>query len=275
MPSKFLEIFDSPQVSILSLEGKWRMPALKEISSMLSHQTSPKGSAVEVNAEKLEEIDTAGALLLLRFLKERNVLQKSSFIGLNEAHQSVIELVQKVLEKENPGFAHVEEGLLVKIGKGVLDFLHECLLSLSFLGEVICECFPIFLNPKRIRWKELFAQLEIVCINAIPIIILVSALIGFVLAYLFSDQLQKYGANIFIVEGVTIAMARELSPMIAAVVMAGRSGSSFTAQIGAMKLNEEIDAIKILGLSPMHVLVIPRIVALMVALPLLVLIGDV
>ncbi len=111
-------------------------------------------------------------------------------------------------------------------------------------------------------------------LDAIPIVALVTFLIGVVFAYLLGVQAQRYGAGIFVVDGVGLAICRELSPMLVAVVIAGRSGAAFTAQIGSMKVQEEIDAIRTLGLSPVQVLVIPRLVALTLALPLLVFVGD-
>ena len=118
-------------------------------------------------------------------------------------------------------------------------------------------------------------QLESGCIDAIPIVALVTFLIGIVISYLFGAQIEKYGGNIFIVDAAALAMCRELSPILVAIIVAGRSGSAFTAQIGTMKLNEEIDAMVTLGLSPMQVLVLPRVFALMLAMPLLVFVGDV
>src|SRR5690606_4573921 len=111
--------------------------------------------------------------------------------------------------------------------------------------------------------------------DAIPIVALVTFLIGVVLAYLTGVQTEKYGANIFVVDGIGLATCRELSPILVAIIVAGRSGSAFTAQIGAMKLNEEIDALITLGLSPMRVLVIPRLLGLLITMPLLVFVGDI
>ncbi len=129
--------------------------------------------------------------------------------------------------------------------------------------------------PATIRVRELTAQFEQVCLNAIPVVALVTLLIGVVVAYLLGLQAEKYGANIFVVDGVGIGATREFAPIIVAVIVAGRSGAAFTAQLGSMRLNEEIDAIRTLGLSPMDVLVLPRVLALMVAMPLLVFVGDV
>jgi phospholipid/cholesterol/gamma-HCH transport system permease protein len=112
-------------------------------------------------------------------------------------------------------------------------------------------------------------------ITAIPVVLLVTFLIGVVLAHLLGVQAEKYGASIFVVDGVAIGMAREFSPLLVTVIIAGRSGAGFTAQLGTLRLTEETDAVRVLGLSPMGVLILPRLLALVVALPLLVFVGDV
>jgi phospholipid/cholesterol/gamma-HCH transport system permease protein len=118
------------------------------------------------------------------------------------------------------------------------------------------------------------AQFEAVCLDAIAIVALINFLIGVVIAYVLGVQAVRYGANIFVADGIALGVCRELSPILASVLVAGRSGAAFTAQIGTMKVEEEIDAIRTLGLSPIQVLVIPRLLALMLALPLLVFVGD-
>jgi phospholipid/cholesterol/gamma-HCH transport system permease protein len=140
---------------------------------------------------------------------------------------------------------------------------------------VALELLSLIRRPKLFRVKETASQFETICIDAIPIVALVTSLIGVVFAYLLGLQAQRYGANIFVVDGVGLAICRELSPLLVAVIVAGRSGAAFTAHIGTMKVQEEIDAISTLGLSPIQVLVIPRLVAITIALPLLVFVGDV
>ena len=145
----------------------------------------------------------------------------------------------------------------------------------AFLGAVALDALGLLRRPGRLRVRETVSQFEAVGLDAIPIVALVTFLIGVVFAYLLGVQAQRYGANIFVVDGVGLAVCRELSPLLAAVIVAGRSGAAFTAQIGTMKVQEEIDAISTLGLSPIQVLVIPRLVAIVVALPLLAFVGDV
>ena len=129
------------------------------------------------------------------------------------------------------------------------------------------------LHPSRLRPRELFAQLSQSCLTAIPVVALVMFLIGVVVAYLLGLQAAQYGANIFVVDGVALGMVREFSPLLVATIVAGRSGAAFTAQLGTMKLTEEIDAIRTLGLPPEQVLLVPRVLALVLALPLLVFVG--
>ncbi len=136
------------------------------------------------------------------------------------------------------------------------------------------DALAVLRKPRRFRLRETVSQFEAVGLDAIPIVALVNFLIGVVFAYLLGVQAQRYGANIFVVDGVGLAICRELAPLLAAVIVAGRSGAAFTAQLGTMKVQEEIDAISTLGLSPIQVLVIPRLVAIVVALPLLAFVGD-
>jgi phospholipid/cholesterol/gamma-HCH transport system permease protein len=139
---------------------------------------------------------------------------------------------------------------------------------------VVLEAAQLLRRPGRFRLRETVSQFESVGFDAVPIVALVNFLIGVVFAYLLGVQAQRYGANIFVVDGVGLAMCRELAPLLAAVIVAGRSGAAFTAQLGTMKVQEEVDAISTLGLSPIQVLVIPRLAAIVVALPLLAFVGD-
>jgi phospholipid/cholesterol/gamma-HCH transport system permease protein len=130
-------------------------------------------------------------------------------------------------------------------------------------------------RPRLFRPRETAAQFEAVCLDAVAIVALINFLIGVVIAYVLGVQAQRYGANLFVADGIALGVCRELSPILGSVLVAGRSGAAFTAQIGTMKVEEEIDAIRTLGLSPIQVLVIPRLLALVLALPLLVFVGDV
>jgi len=233
----------------------------------------PTGPTLVLDGRELEEIDTASAMLLFRSF--RTAGNKFSYENFKEEALNILKLVEAAFGEPKDLLQTPEYGLLARIGQKSSKTVTLIYHLLAFIGESWWEFWRAFRNPRLFRLKELFVQIELGGIDAIAIVSLVTFLIGIVIAYLFGIQIEKYGANIFIVDAVGLAICRELSPILAAIIVAGRSGSAFTAQIGTMKINEEIDAMKTLGLSPMQVLVIPRMLALMLSLPLLVFIGDV
>jgi phospholipid/cholesterol/gamma-HCH transport system permease protein len=164
--------------------------------------------------------------------------------------------------------------LLARVGKRAHGLGIMLLGHVDFLGRVSVELVRALRQPAVLRRRELAAQLGQVGVTAIPVVALVTFLIGVVFAYLLGLQAEQYGANIFVVDGVALGITREFSPLIVSTIVAGRSGAAFTAQLGTMKLTEEIDAIRTLGLSAEQVLVVPRVLALMLTLPLLVFVGD-
>jgi phospholipid/cholesterol/gamma-HCH transport system permease protein len=175
-----------------------------------------------------------------------------------------------------PAAGHTSHmGLLQRIG-WALTVVGRLLKShVDFVGVVTQELAALARHPRRFRSRETVSQFEAVCVDAVPIVALVNFLIGVVIAYVLGVQAQRYGATLFVADGIALGICRELSPILSSVLVAGRSGAAFTAQIGTMKVEEEIDAISTLGLSPIQVLVIPRLLALTVAMPLLVFVGDV
>jgi phospholipid/cholesterol/gamma-HCH transport system permease protein len=167
------------------------------------------------------------------------------------------------------------EGVRAITGRGALALWRHLIGLLAFIGHLFLELVALLPHPGRWRWRELGVQVRDVFVGAIPIVAGMLFLLGVVFAYLLGDQARQYGANIFVVDGILLAVMREVSPVIVAVLVAGRTGAAITAQIGTMKVTEEIDAITTLGLSPLAVLVIPRMLALLLAMPLLVFIGDI
>ncbi len=261
----------------LLLSGAWRMPHLAEISRELDGLGDQRRSVTIVDGSKLEAIDTASAALLFqRVFGGRPDAASVSLEGFSPESRAIVDLVAEHLPDQTPTLRPSQVmGFVRHVGRGALEVEHILVQFLGFFGETFVECMKACLAPRRLRWRELFAQLEAAGLDAIPIVVLVNFLIGIVIAYLFGLQIERYGANILIVNAVSLAMCRELSPVLVAILLAGRSGSAFTAQIGTMKLNEEVDAMQTLGLSPMRVLVVPRVFALMVTMPLLVFLGDV
>lgn len=258
----------------LRITGSWRLQHVDAAGEALSRLALPAHLTLDGSA--LDEIDTAGALALLNQLHAGGVeLERMHVTGFGETTGRLFDQVLSRFDKVSRPVHPRHEPLVAHIGRATLEMFDLVRGHLNFLGAVLAGLARCLVKPARLRVREFTAQLEQVCLNAIPVVALVTLLIGVVVAYLLGLQAEKYGANIFVVDGVGIGATREFAPIIVAVIVAGRSGAAFTAQLGSMRLNEETDAIRTLGLSPMDVLVIPRVLALMLAMPLLVFIGDV
>ncbi len=255
--------------------GAWKLINLPRIAKFFSTPLYPPGTRIRIDGSSLSELDTAGAMLLYELVGgARCNLSAIELVGFHARHHSIANLVKERLHREGCHDLPPPLNVAQRTGKVTLSILDGFQDLIAFIGETLTALTRVVQNPKRFRIKELIVQLEAVCVDAIPIAALVTLLIGIVVAYLFAMQLVQYGANIFIVDGVVLAMCRELAPITIAITLAGRSGSAFTAQLGTMKINQEIDAMITSGLSPMQVLVLPRVCALIIALPLLTFVGD-
>ena len=260
---------------VLRIAGDWRMPHLVALDGALA-ALPPLPATVTLDGAGLAELDTAAALLLAMRLRDAGLDPAAVVLErFSASHARVLDLVRARLEEIGLARPAAKHGVLARIGRNAEHVWKLLRGHVNFLGLAIVALAGALARPATVRIKELTVQLEQVCLNALPVIVLVTALIGMVFAYLLGMQASQYGANIFVVDGVAIGMTRELAPMLVAIIMAGRSGASFTAQLGTMKLTEEIDAIRTLGLSPVAVLVVPRVLALMIAMPLLTFVGDV
>jgi len=259
------------------LSGAWRLDNLRNIQAAYKQHpwTSLSNTPMVIDGRQLEQIDTSGALLMLHLAATMpSGTADIPLVNFRESHYRIIILVKKHFDDISISPPTATLNPLQEIGFSTMMFLQQVARLISFIGQSNVETWRIMKHPRKIRWKELLVQIQRACLEAIPIIMLVTLLIGIVVAYLSATQIKQFGANIFVVDGIGIAMCRELSPLIVAIVVAGRTGSAYTAQIGTMKLNEELDAMVTFGLSPMQVLVLPRLLALIIALPLLVFIGD-
>jgi phospholipid/cholesterol/gamma-HCH transport system permease protein len=267
---------------VLHLGGAWRLSGLSELSRQLCGPGAPLQAVAShavptaVDGSQLTAIDTAAALLLLDTLAEAGGdPQALTLRHFDARHERIVEVVRGRFAGTAVQRRRRPLPLLGQLGKATADLGALLLGHVEFFGRTLFELAQVAVRPTRLRVHELFAQLGQVGVNAIPVVALVTFLIGVVMAYMLGLQAEKYGANIFVVDGVALGMTREFSPLIVATIMAGRSGAAFTAQLGTMKLTEEIDAIRTLGLSAPQVLVVPRVLALVLTLPLLVFVGNV
>ncbi len=261
----------------LALSGPWTVVQLADVKSDLEQLSLKSYKSVTINADALTVLDTAGAFELKQFIERLETLKLSvSLINLHEKQQSIYHLIEKVkLEEELPpprGSTFIN--IIVRLGEGTVNAYQQMLLLLSFIGQVCVTLVQVLLKPKRLRFTSIIRHIDEAGINAIPIVALMAFLTSVVLAYQGATQLQQFGAEIYTVNLVAISILREMGVLLTAIMVAGRSGSAFAAEIGVMQVNEEIDAMRTLGLNPFEILVIPRVLALVIALPLLTFIAD-
>ena len=266
-----LEFVDENGAAVLYLGGGWRVADSERIADDVARLALAPDATIVLDGSRLAQMDTSAAFTLMSRLPA-NARFSVRAMGADETR--LIELVRSSMRAEPVRAQLKRPGLVQKIGEALVDTAAKLGGHTAFIGEVAVQLLAILRRPSLFRFKETVAQFQSVTVEAVPIVILVTFLIGVVFAYLLGVQAQRYGATIFVVDGVGLAICRELSPILVAVIVAGRSGAAFTAQIGSMKVQEETDAISTLGLSPIQVLVIPRLVAIVVGLPLLVFVGD-
>lgn len=263
---------------LLRAGGRWGIGQVGRLNAQLQGLEVTSGEVIQVDAGEITVMDTAGAWVLHRTLKR--LREQGLKVEIANAKPAVAEMLEEVARNDNPCEIAPPAGNAIAncvalIGESVVDIALETAQLISFLGSIFATFARTVLQPRRLRMVPLVHHMQQVGLNALPIVSLISFLIGVVLAYQGASQLQKFGAEVFVVDLIAISILREIGILLTAIVIAGRSGSAFTAQIGSMKVNEEIDAMRTLGLDPMEVLVLPRVLALVLTLPLLAFFADI
>jgi len=256
---------DTKDESTLRLSGSWTLQHAEVITGQL--RQAPEG-VTTVDAGSVDQLDTLGVLQLKRYAR-RHDLAFDEFV-FDDHHRELVSAIEDVSDdrpkrKKDYGFM----AALGRLGCTIQDNWKEILALISFFGETLAKMARMVKEPKRFRMTPTVYHMEQVGLDAVPLVALLSFLVGSVIAFLGSTILQEFGAEIFVVELVSIAFLREFGVLLTAILLAGRTASAFTAQIGAMVSREEVDAIRTLGLDPVDLLVIPRVIALLVMLPLL------
>ncbi|WP_050929065.1 ABC transporter permease [Aestuariivita boseongensis] len=233
---------------------------------------SADGPTLTLDLSGLEALDTGGAYLVVR-LRRRLAAEGTEvhISGANPDQMQLIDTVSEALPKDE-GQEDLPRGVkewLEDLGEGTYQGWLSVLSLLSFLGLTLQRFLRMTLQPRRLRMPALVSQMQETGLNAVPIVALMGFLIGVVLSFQGAAQLRQFGAEVFVVDLIAISIFRELGILLTAIIVAGRSGSAFTASIGSMKVREEIDAMRTLGLDPIDVLVLPRVLALVIMLPAL------
>ena len=255
---------------VWAVTGRWTLQGL----GAMAHGEAPPGTGAVptvLEGAGLVAMDSAGAWVLQRRLGAATT--PPTLHGWPERASGLMQQVQT-----GAGQALLQaprRGLLERSGRQTVAAALQALAFVQFIGEVAVAGAGLLRHPRRWRWRALWHEIEIGGFDALPIIGLTAFLLGVVVAYQGADQLRHYGANVFVVELVGYAMLREFAPLIAAIIIAGRSGSAHAAQLGTMVVTEEIDALRTIGIDPLQRLVLPKIVALAIALPLLTVFADI
>jgi phospholipid/cholesterol/gamma-HCH transport system permease protein len=271
---------EEPGQLVFAAAGEWLVATAAELDRRLRALQMPSGKRVTLDLAGIERLDTAGAWLLLR--TEHDLTVRGNAVEVRNLRSGFTPLFDQVraggmvAPARHPRPAHhTITGFLARIGQSSLEVVGRAYRLLGFFGLVCITTGAMALRPRRLRVTALVAQMEQTGVNALPIVGLLSFLIGVVLAYQGADQLRRFGAEIYTVNLLGAGILRELGVLMAAIIIAGRSGSAFTAQIGTMRVNEEIDALRTIGLDPIEVLVVPRLFGLMLTLPMLTLYANV
>jgi phospholipid/cholesterol/gamma-HCH transport system permease protein len=256
---------------LLHLVGNWSYSAgMPAAPPVLSQINSTKATTVSFNTEQLQAWDSGLMTFLIELIdhcQHNNILIDKT--NLPQGARRLLNLAYAVPERKGARRTLLGQPVLAKIGNVTIEMHRSWNDMLTFVGDLYKAVYNLLRGRARLRFSDLFYQIEAAGPSALMIITLISTLVGMILAFVGAVQLRLFGAEIFIANLVGLGMAREMGAMMTAIIMAGRSGSAYAAQIGTMQVNEEIDALKTMGISPIEFLVLPRLLALCITMPLL------
>jgi phospholipid/cholesterol/gamma-HCH transport system permease protein len=232
---------------------------------------------IVIDASQLSKLDTFGAWLLERL--RRSLMQdgtETNIDGLSANYLGLVEEVRRVKTVpalETPSVTVA--GMLEQVGRTMVGIAGTLVSLIDMLGAVLAASGRVLIHPKTLRLTSMVHHLEQVCWRAVPIVVLITFLIGCIISQQGIFHFRKFGADIFVVDMLGVLVLREIGVLLVAIMVAGRSGSAYTAELGSMKMREEIDALRTMGFDPIEVLVLPRLLALVIALPILAFLGAV
>jgi phospholipid/cholesterol/gamma-HCH transport system permease protein len=261
----------------MRLTGDWTIDNVARIDSGIAALSKTHTGPAVIDFSPIGRMDTTGAWMVEKMRRRLAISSDAIEIrGIQPHHRLLVDRLNGLTGEPAPEPTRYGALSLVaeRTGRATIDAWREAIDLLNFLGLATVTAARTAVSPRRFRMTAFVYHLEQVGLNALPIVGLLSFLIGVVLAYQGADQLRQFGAEIFTVNLLGISILREMGILLTAIIVAGRSGSAFAAQIGTMQVNEEIDAMRTIGLDPMEVLVLPRTLALLVAMPLLAVYAD-
>ena len=262
----------------IALSGEWTAHGIATVQDEVDAFTPNAGTSHTANTAGLLALDTAGAWVIQKLLRRlRADGAEIAIDGLPPKFAKLLNMVdsQVIAADQVQPKPPENDGWLKHVGERTVSLFRQVVALFSFIGETALALAGCVRRPARFRWRPVLFNIRTAGFDALPIVGLLSFLLGVVVAYQGADQLRQYGANIFVADLVGLSMLREFAPLITAIIIAGRSGSAYAAQIGTMTVTEEIDAMRTIGIAPLEMLVIPKIIALVIAMPLLTAFADV
>lgn len=272
-PDCLLEIDENADHQIrLSLSGRVDLKTLESLNAELEVLWTgrpPAGMTADLSG--VQSMDSAGAMILLRFEEKAKAAGVPfQFTNVSERLQGVMNLLDiKALQIEPLIQDRGRSGVFYLLGASAERQFKDFRQVMTFVGELLTALMHAMMHPFTVRWDAVLSYMKRVGVDGFPIVTLISLLIGVIMAFMSSLQLKQFGATTYVAPLVAFAMVRELGPMMTAILVAGRSGSAFSAEIGSMVINEEVDALTTMGFDPISFLVIPKVLASMLVVPLL------
>lgn len=261
---------------LIPLNGDLRMRDADALWKELSAAVEDiRDGAVTFDLSRVSVMDGGVLSMLLHLravLAERGARLELS--GANDHIASLIELYGGNERVVRPG-PRKPEGLITQVGRGAVSVLAEARLVIEFLGQMVVAAVNVVRHPRTANWRDTLPFVERAGVDALPIVLLINSLVGVVMAFQAARQLATYGANIYVADLVGLSVTRELAPLMTAIIVCGRSGAAIAAELGTMKVNEEVDALRTMGLGPISYLVLPRALALLLVVPVLALLADI
>ncbi|MET0546089.1 MAG: ABC transporter permease [Caulobacterales bacterium] len=256
----------------LRLWGEWTVWSIGKLDADAHGANQSASGKLKVDAKDVTRMDTAGAMVFDQILQKMGAEDFDLVAGDADLINDLLKQVRQNPKEEQKPAAQKQtrfRAQLEKIGRGAVHARDESIETLAFLGETAVAFTRIFTKPHQFRWPAAVHVMETAGLNALPILLVLSFFIGLVIAYMGVNLLENFGAQVFTVELLAVSVLREFGVFITAILIAGRTNSAFAAELGAMKLNEEVDALKAMGLNPMDVLVTPRVLAMLVMAPMM------
>jgi phospholipid/cholesterol/gamma-HCH transport system permease protein len=277
MAGELLETARTGDALTVRLNGAWRIDNIAAIEAALAQLPQDGARRLVVDARSLEALDLSGAWMLRERLQAvQNAGGRVEFAGEAPSQFAFLEEITTQQAPEQPAAEEPPGSLrdaIAWIGRAAVQQWNQMVDALGYLGRMAMTGLRS-LRPRHLRLASVTRHIYETGIQAVPIVALIAFLISVIIAYLSAQQLRQFGAEIFTVDLVAIAVLREMGVLLTAIIVAGRSGSAFAAEIGVMRLNDEIDALHSMGVDPFEVLVLPRLIGLLIALPLLTIVAD-